>query len=100
MSKHTPGPWVIKESATHVRVVGADDENIFHDDKSCPRVMGDAHLISAAPELLEAASLIRAALQKHGEWDDGCFYFGGKSASELQYPIAALTAAIAKATGE
>lgn len=51
------------------------------------------------PELLEAANLVRAALVKHGEWDDGCFYFGGKSASELQSPLAALTAAIAKAGG-
>ncbi|WP_313398130.1 hypothetical protein [Stenotrophomonas sp.] len=55
-NKHTPGPWVIKESATHVRVVGADDENIFHDDKSCPRVMGDARLIASAPEYFDGTA--------------------------------------------
>jgi len=54
MNKHTPGPWSVNEGTTHVRVVGADGENLFHEDKRLPLAMGDARLISAAPELLEA----------------------------------------------
>lgn len=52
--KHTPGPWELHESVTHVRVVAADRENIWFEDKRCPRVIEDARLIAAAPELLEA----------------------------------------------
>ena len=54
MNKHTPGPWTIRESSTHVTVIGANNETIFHDDKRCPSVPEDARLISAAPDLLEA----------------------------------------------
>ncbi len=49
---HTPGPWTIRESATHITVVGANNETIFHDDKRCPSVVEDARLIVVAPDLL------------------------------------------------
>jgi hypothetical protein len=52
---------------------------------------------SAAPELLEACKFILSRLQINGEWDDGCFYYNGKSATELESPIAQLQAAIKKA---
>jgi hypothetical protein len=26
-------------------------------------------------------------MDRFGKWEDGCFYYGGKSASELQEPI-------------
>lgn len=81
MSGHTPGPWVMQESATHVRIVGADGENIWHEDKRCPRVMDDASLIAAAPELLEALILMR----------------DNPSDNNLNYPE--VCAAILKATG-
>lgn len=51
--KHTPKPWKICETATHITVLGANNEAIFHDDKRIPCVIQDAHLISAAPILLE-----------------------------------------------
>ena len=54
MSKHTPGPWPTRESATHVTVTNARGDAVFHDDKRIPGVMADARLIAAAPELLEA----------------------------------------------
>ena len=54
MSKHSPAPWSIRQSATHVTVVTASCDAIFHDDKRLPGVMEDARLIAAAPELLEA----------------------------------------------
>lgn len=54
MSEHSPAPWSIRQSATHVTVVTASGDAIFHDDKRLPGVMEDARLIAAAPELLEA----------------------------------------------
>lgn len=51
-AKFTKGPWATRETSTHITVVGEDGEVIFHDDKRIPRVVGDARLISAAPELL------------------------------------------------
>lgn len=54
---------------------------------------------AAVAELIEAANLMHAALQKHGEWDDGCFYYGGKAASELQSPISSLVAALSRMRG-
>jgi hypothetical protein len=64
MSKHTPGPWTIRESATHITVVGANNETIFHDDKRCPSVPEDARLVAAAPELLEALKMAVSALER------------------------------------
>jgi len=43
----TPGPWSIRENETHVTVIGADNEALFHDDKRLPRVIADARLIAA-----------------------------------------------------
>ena len=67
MSKHSPAPWSIRQSATHVTVVTASGDAIFHDDKRLPGVMEDAHLISAAPELLEALqSVLENCLDSEG----------------------------------
>jgi hypothetical protein len=40
-----------------------------------------AEVIAAAERALEAW---RDAMNTHGEWDDGCFYYAKKSASELE----------------
>ena len=58
MSEHSPAPWSIRQSATHVTVVTASGDAIFHDDKRLPGVMEDARLIAAAPELLEALKVL------------------------------------------
>lgn len=55
---------------------------------------------AAVAELIEAANMMRTTLQMHGEWDDGCFYYGGMAASELQGPISSLSAAISRVRGE
>jgi hypothetical protein len=89
-TNHTPGPWVIRESSTHVTVCGADGEAIFHDDKKCPRVMDDARLIAAAPELLEA---LRTCLDAWEKEHAGHGFEGWPEVCEAR-------AAIAKATGE
>lgn len=71
MSEHSPAPWSIRQSATHVTVVTASGDAIFHDDKRLPGVMEDAHLISAAPDMLEALkaalSLIEIVIPFDGE---------------------------------
>lgn len=81
-TKHTPGPWLMCESATHVTVTNAHGDAVFHDDKRIPGVMADARLIAAAPDLLEA---LRFVLK----------YEGMGAVTE-----ATVRAAIAKATGE
>lgn len=52
-----------------------------------------------ASELLTALDLLRTVIETHGEWDDGCFYYGGKSAPELQEPLRFAREAIAAAKG-
>ena len=58
MSKATPGPWIIRETPTHIAVIGANNETLFHDDKRCPAVIEDARLIAAAPDMLDALKLV------------------------------------------
>jgi hypothetical protein len=36
--QHTPGPWSMRESATHVTVTNASGDAVFHDDKRIPGV--------------------------------------------------------------
>lgn len=65
MSKHTPGPWKVEPEDDRF-VVGADNQSIYgalarrFDDEA----MANAHLIAAAPELLEACKVLLA----HAEW--------------------------------
>ncbi len=57
-------------------------------------------LHAAAPNLLDACKFILSRLQSNGDWDEGCFYYSGKSASELQAPIERLQKAIALAEAQ
>ena len=52
-TKHTPGPWAMREGATHVTVTNARGDAVFHDDKRIPGVMADARLIAAVPTMYE-----------------------------------------------
>ena len=83
MSEHSPAPWSIRQSATHVTVGTASGDAIFHDDKRLPGVMEDARLIAAAPELLEA---LKVLVENGGIGPEQMFHDA--------------RAAIAKATGE
>jgi hypothetical protein len=60
----------------------------------------NARLIAAAPDYDHAATAMLEVLLRFGEWDDGCFYYAGRSAPELERPMRELTAAVAKARGE
>ena len=48
-------------------------------------------------DLLAACEITKKRLLIHGEWDDGCFYYAGISATELEEPLKLIKAAIAKA---
>ena len=88
--KHSPTPWILTETPTHVTVRSANNELIFHDDKRLPEVLADARLVSAAPDLLEVLEELLSMCQRQEDFhddDDGCMF---ERAS----------AAIAKARGE
>lgn len=66
---------------------------------------GDAQVLAmraraAVSGLIESTSLLVAQLVLHGDMDDGCFYYNGRSASELQTPMADVSAALARVKGE
>ncbi|HCF2412865.1 TPA: hypothetical protein NIA64_003513 [Pseudomonas aeruginosa] len=98
--KHTPGPWMIERYADgliqivgNVRVVSDDEEYVTTVVEALnPDDEADAHLIAAAPELLEA---LQGMLEVYGgQYNDDCL---PKSSSELDL-IQQARAAIAKAT--
>ena len=105
MIKHTPGPWSIFTDEKHkhnagieadgfsIICIGYPDETPAMDDSGvCGRTTDEttanAHLISAAPELLEALEAIMGS---------DLFEWNGSAAFWLQDKV---KAAIAKAKGE
>ncbi len=88
MNKHTPGPWHVSKS-TMDRLIYADSEHAFDlaivRDGGTADVDANARLIAAAPELLEAAQMMRAINQR-------------STRKECDAACDALDAAIAKAT--
>jgi hypothetical protein len=54
---------------------------------------------TAIGNLINAANVLGYTLHAHGNWDDGCFYYGGHSATELEYPLKQLDATIEAAQG-
>jgi len=101
--KRSPGPWRYREgndSYTHI----VEDRNkmivcqLRQDHTGIAEL--DARLIAAACDLDKNARDLLAVLQRFGDWDDGCFYYNGRSAPELQSPMQALADAIAKAEGK
>ena len=50
-AKHTPGPWSALKSRTLINIKGPNGEQIT---QVSAKNAADAHLIAAAPELLEA----------------------------------------------
>lgn len=61
--KHASGPWTIEETDDSLFILqGEDSDQIAQVDKAFGN--GNAHLIAAAPELLEALEVIRIDLLK------------------------------------
>lgn len=93
MSKHTPGPWTaIKhgnfiEIAPDITSLGVPNQELIDLRKSVhSEALANAHLIAAAPELLEAAQIALKLIR-------GCGFTDNTAA------VIALKAAIAKAEG-
>ena len=93
MSAHTPGPWVARPDPNACLeddwCVGIGD-SLANIDKVAVCSKQDAHLIAAAPDLLEALKYCRQKIEymrTHGEW-----YSPGRATEMAE-------AAIAKATG-
>lgn len=99
--KHTPGPWKTKCYTGFIKVVGpslkisacllACDMTPIDRDQH----IADAHLIAAAPELLDALEDCVGELEHLVRYGGDCEY--GIPDTEI---IAAAKAAIAKAKGE
>jgi predicted DNA-binding ribbon-helix-helix protein len=87
MSKHMPGPWTIEEygdDESPALVIHRDSERRIcfmatpgsHGDPA--QIVADAHLIIAAPDLLDAATLLEAAESSR----DGCEECDGEGEPE------------------
>lgn len=46
-------------------------------------------------DVLREAAALADAVEKNGQWDDGCFYYNKHAASELQTPLTNLRRALA-----
>lgn len=103
-NKHTPGPWEAntggsgEEGDGHVRTAydykGIDDKNLGKMDivTGVYWNMNDAHLIAAAPEMLEALQFLCGAA-KSAYWDAEFEMAAAEAIDQAD-------AAIAKAKGE
>jgi len=100
---HTKGKWKVDKSGLRIRcraglIASCESEvrqGIIPEDEH----LANARLMAAAPEMLAACEMIKKRLLTHGEWNEGCFYYANRSASELEEPLELLAAAIAKAKG-
>lgn len=108
MSAHTPGPWSGRPSHDPVLLQGCEEAGLsiaFACGGGDPRraeFIANARLIAAAPELLEAATRIMAAMRSVFTFsdmaDDEWIY--DELGSDLAGAYFDARAAIAKATGE
>lgn len=69
-SKPTAGPWEVTESGNDIEVMQEDGKSVAT-IISEPEQMANAHLIAAAPELLEAAKMALSTLKRVQEEEDG-----------------------------
>lgn len=102
MSKHTPGPWETGSLMTRVEIMPegwnapmciADCHAKNAPQSECERV-ANAHLIAAAPELLECLTDLVSELEK-----TGLFGWAGDTLTDLQHRVSEAQSAIAKAEG-
>ena len=59
-----------------------------------------AGVVTARDALLESLQQFLGCMELSGQWDDGCFYYSGMAAPELQDVIFKARAAVKKARGE
>ena len=97
MSKHTRGPWAVRDIPTGQRYIGPSSDGgapsvaVVLSRLNVPdeRLAADARLIAAAPELLEALQRLSAQCER--------MRMLGQSQSNAERNAAAV---LAKATGE
>jgi hypothetical protein len=108
--KHTPGPWSIfhyedgllaglnyiapdnyPESPV-VTVCRCESEA---EAQANARLI--VHRVNTFPALVEALEQMMHRMNLNGHFDDGCFYYNQRSASELEEPIRLAQAALAAA---
>lgn len=103
MSKHTPGPWRIKDDKG--TIVGPDEQQIEasglslalgYRDEEDP-CFANARLISAAPEMLEALEAARQFIENGVEYG---FIRMPTTADPALVVLPMIRAAIAKAKGD
>lgn len=102
MSKHTPGPWIIWPDMNGRLQVGSSTNYSVAEMWRTPLEgqEANAHLIAAAPELLEAATKALGALNAlHIQCDVECVV-EPEGEIYLHPVINALRQVVAKATGE
>jgi hypothetical protein len=62
--------------------------------KTHPICQQAADQLDAVPALIDLLAMFVERIERHGNWDDGCFYYGATSASELQDPLASARAVL------
>ena len=92
MSEHTPGPWTFVENIEGAIKLGVDDawevgnEALKIGVALVPGRKANAHLVAAAPDLLEAAQLLEAAELARGPNCEECGGEGEPEACGLCFP--------------
>ena len=97
MSKHTQGPWAVRDIPTGQRYIGPSQDGgapsvalvLSRVNVPDERLAADARLIAAAPELMEALQRLSAQCER--------MRMLGQSQSDAERNAAAV---LAKATGE
>lgn len=106
--KQHPAPWTFEpaENGNCNVIRDAAGESIMGDEDYYPWVNmteDEWKMVAASPRLLKVAQAFLSFMARFGNWDDGCFYYNGTTASELEKPIqeaeAALVAAGVKFAG-
>ena len=89
--KHTPGPWFAANPFGKFEVAVLNSEwTVYADQEANEDAAGDAHLIAAAPDMLDALDRVANLNPDAGEIGEGM----------LKTIVSEARAAIAKAKGE
>jgi hypothetical protein len=88
-ARQTGGKWIARYATLPASVISEDRflvANVVN--RSTPgETEANCRLIAEAPKLLRVVTMFIEILSEHGDWEEGCFYYNGSSASELQLPL-------------
>lgn len=103
MSDRTPTPWRCAADGLGSYGIIANQGPVVVQPAKAFSEADAAFIVRAVNShdgLVKALEMFVERVERHGNWDDGCFYYGATSASELQDPLSLARAALAKAKGE